>query len=330
MICFDTQPAWRDLVGAAWDWDRSSHPTLGEVDVTVTDAGDRRPLTAGIGSFGIPDEAYGFLDDTGATGYRFTLSEAGARYGKKSEPGMVLKIVYAKSLDGAFAEMLAELNMPGSYYRWQLGASEMRPGPFIGSTEAWVSLALKEIMLQAVEGDFDSVAFVTGQQSAAVVDEARQKVADTIAVYRKESNESERYPELDDNVDVRYDLVTYSTRDRTEPQQTFESRSLTPSEMKELLGDEIGQKAIDGADAAAGEKFEMQTDGMTVGDRGLKEFYGKIVPAAANKLLKKFAKTKLKEVAVSAGNYRTLRTSHLGFDVTDELAKSISRAGATA
>ena len=55
-------------------------------------------------------EELGFLDDTGATGYRFTLSEAGARYGKKSEPGMVLKIVYAKSLDGAFAEMLAELD----------------------------------------------------------------------------------------------------------------------------------------------------------------------------------------------------------------------------
>ncbi len=63
VICFDTQPAWRDLVGAAWDWDRSSHPPLGEVDVTVTDAGDRHPLTAGIGSFAIPDEAYGFLDE---------------------------------------------------------------------------------------------------------------------------------------------------------------------------------------------------------------------------------------------------------------------------
>lgn len=61
VICFDTQPAWPETVGASWDWDRSSHPPLGEIRVTVTDAGRAHPVTAGLESFSIVDEAYGFL-----------------------------------------------------------------------------------------------------------------------------------------------------------------------------------------------------------------------------------------------------------------------------
>lgn len=61
VICFDTQPAWPETVGAAWDWDRSSHPPLGEIGVTVTAAGRRHPLTRGLEPFSIVDEAYGFL-----------------------------------------------------------------------------------------------------------------------------------------------------------------------------------------------------------------------------------------------------------------------------
>lgn len=61
VICFDTQPAWHDTVGASWDWDRSSHPPLGEILVTVTDAGRGHPVTAGLEPFSIVDEAYGFL-----------------------------------------------------------------------------------------------------------------------------------------------------------------------------------------------------------------------------------------------------------------------------
>ena len=63
VICFDTQPAWPELVGAAWNWERSSHPPFGDVEVIVTAEGDRHPLTAGLGPFCIRDEAYGFLDE---------------------------------------------------------------------------------------------------------------------------------------------------------------------------------------------------------------------------------------------------------------------------
>lgn len=62
VICFDAHPGWTATVGAAWDWDRSSHPPLGEMSVAATDIGRRHPLTSDIGDFDVVDEAYGFLD----------------------------------------------------------------------------------------------------------------------------------------------------------------------------------------------------------------------------------------------------------------------------
>ena len=63
VICFDAEPHWRALIGAPWNWERSSHPPVGEVCVQVTAVGRRHPITAGIEPFCIVDELYGFLDD---------------------------------------------------------------------------------------------------------------------------------------------------------------------------------------------------------------------------------------------------------------------------
>ncbi len=61
VICFDAQPLWTSAVGAAWQWDRSSHPPIGDVEVAVTDSGHLHPITEGLDDFDIVDEAYGFL-----------------------------------------------------------------------------------------------------------------------------------------------------------------------------------------------------------------------------------------------------------------------------
>ncbi len=58
-ICFDDWSDWRDMVGAAWDWDRSHHPPLGEMRVRVRGP---HPVVDGIDDFTIHDEAYGFMD----------------------------------------------------------------------------------------------------------------------------------------------------------------------------------------------------------------------------------------------------------------------------
>jgi uncharacterized protein len=58
-ICFDDWPGWRDLVGAAWVWDVSSHPPLGDMQVRVQ---GNHPVVEGIEDFTVFDEAYGFMD----------------------------------------------------------------------------------------------------------------------------------------------------------------------------------------------------------------------------------------------------------------------------
>jgi uncharacterized protein len=60
-ICFDDWPEWGQIVGGAWNWDRSSHPPLGEAHVSVMS--DAHPIVAGLGDFALVDEVYGFLDE---------------------------------------------------------------------------------------------------------------------------------------------------------------------------------------------------------------------------------------------------------------------------
>lgn len=63
-ICFDDWPEWRELLGGVWRWDVSSHPPLEPDPVTVTVTTAAHPIVAGIGTFRIVDEVYGFLDRT--------------------------------------------------------------------------------------------------------------------------------------------------------------------------------------------------------------------------------------------------------------------------
>jgi len=59
-ICFDDWPAWRDIVGGAWRWGRSSHPPYGRVEVRLAE--HVHPMLAGLADFTIEDEVYGDLD----------------------------------------------------------------------------------------------------------------------------------------------------------------------------------------------------------------------------------------------------------------------------
>lgn len=59
-ICFDDWPAWREIVGGAWNWERSSHPPLAAMTVRIR--GGEHPIVAGLADFELVDECYGFLD----------------------------------------------------------------------------------------------------------------------------------------------------------------------------------------------------------------------------------------------------------------------------
>lgn len=63
VVCFDAEPTWRSLCGAAWRWGTSGHPSVGETEVTITTGGRAHAITAGLTDFSIHDEVYGFLDE---------------------------------------------------------------------------------------------------------------------------------------------------------------------------------------------------------------------------------------------------------------------------
>ncbi len=55
LVSFDDWPEWGDLIGGRWDWARSHHPPLGEVEIRCD---PDHPVTTGLGTFTLFDECY--------------------------------------------------------------------------------------------------------------------------------------------------------------------------------------------------------------------------------------------------------------------------------
>lgn len=58
-ICFDTWPQWRDVLGGAWVWGKSSHPAWGPVETRMD---PQHVLTRGLTPWSSSDEVYSDLD----------------------------------------------------------------------------------------------------------------------------------------------------------------------------------------------------------------------------------------------------------------------------
>lgn len=59
-VCFDDWPEWGAIVGAAWNWKRSTHPAPRALEIEVRP--EAHPIVAGIERFEVEDEVYSFLD----------------------------------------------------------------------------------------------------------------------------------------------------------------------------------------------------------------------------------------------------------------------------
>jgi type 1 glutamine amidotransferase len=63
-ICFDDWPEWRDVLGGAWNWERSSHPPAAPVHARVVSAeAALHPAMRGVSpELHLVDEVYGEVD----------------------------------------------------------------------------------------------------------------------------------------------------------------------------------------------------------------------------------------------------------------------------
>jgi hypothetical protein len=205
-------------------------------------------------------------------------------------------------------------------------ASMVPAAPFVTKTEGWLNLALKRIAMMAVEGGYDKVAFVNGEQSADRYDLSKQ--IDSIR-YTKNDNGTYRFAAMRGG------------------QAVSREERATASRLEDLAGKEIAQKIV------SGEGVQRERNGNTapytelagldlkVGGQGMIKFYDQIVPQALNKLLPKIGGEKLGAVNIGSMDTKQGREGDAllaqlgvevegkrppmqpGFDVTDKMRETV-------
>lgn len=197
-----------------------------------------------------------------------------------------------------------ELRKQDSFYRGLPPSA-----PFVTKTEGWLNLALKRIAMMAVDGGYDKVAFVNGEQSADRYDLSKQL---SRVAYREGR------------------LQGYSVDGAL-----VMSKSIEPAELPDFVGKELGAKMAENAqkDAKARKAVrqaikddlpEEQIDALRdqlnaipdeysgldlkVGGKGMIKFYDEIVPQALSKLLSKLGGEKLSMVTMGEpAKYRAIQ-----------------------
>jgi hypothetical protein len=144
--------------------------------------------------------------------------------------------------------------------------------PFVTKTEGWLNLALKRVAMLAVEGGYDKVAFVNGEQSADRYDLSKQI----------DSIKFNKMP--DGNI--------FWTAYREGSRVT--GADSKPSELADQVGKELAEKML-----AQDGPGELSGIDLKVGGEGMKTFYDQIVPQAVNKLLPKIGGQRLGTVDIA-------------------------------
>ena len=205
----------------------------------------------------------------------------------------------------------ATLDDAKRFARQSLAKVGIPRAPFVESTDGWLNLTLKNVIIDAINEGYDRVAFVNGKQSA--------------DRYRL----SKRVQSID------YIDKTPMGQVRTGPYEigvtglNGESIKLPQSEFAQnelagLVGEEIAEKIISGQGQAGGGRMTLRGVDLEVGGKGMIDFYDKIVPAAANKLLKRLGGGKATVIDAGTG------ADQIGFDITDAMRKSVTDAGGMA
>ena len=182
--------------------------------------------------------------------------------------------------------------------------------PYVETTDGWLNLGLKQIMLEAVRGGYDSVAFVSGQQSADRYDLSKRVES---IVFNKNMDGTFNYQ------------VTLRDTESDEP----DGDNKTLEQIEETFGKEIAQKMdaatpADTVDATEQEDMfpnELSGLDLKVGGEGMQNFYNKIVPTAMGKLLKKYGGGKLNDVVLPNMKQQEMEADaeRMGMNVADVL-----------
>lgn len=159
--------------------------------------------------------------------------------------------------------------------------------PFIGATDKWLSLALKRVIKMAVDGGYDKVAFVNGEQSADRYDLSKQ--VDSI-VYG------------DDNSLVAYDKNG----------NTVLGKTVKEVDLEDAIGKEVAKKLIETKPNADGDRVLNNAD-LKIGGSGMKAFYNTIVPNTAKEVIRKLGGGQMEAVSLQVDRKMTASTERTAY-----------------
>jgi hypothetical protein len=189
--------------------------------------------------------------------------------------------------------------------------------PFVETTDGWLNLGLKHVMLEAINGGYDRVAFVDGDQSVTRYKDALTEAVDEVEIDRNDDG-------------------TYNYKAIKDGKELKAEESVTAERIEELFGKSGGADLIQQADAFPDQINTIKSEDIKIGGEGMRKFYDNVLPAALNKLLKKYGGEKLQKIEIDTrvpednSYYETLTDDDIirqsGFDVTDTM-REIVRQG---
>lgn len=167
-------------------------------------------------------------------------------------------------------ELQSDWHQNGRKKGYGKGTKKVPDAPF---KKNWHELGLKRMIQEAVENDYEKIAWTTGKQQASRY--SLEKEIDTV-VYNKQSG----YLQASKNGD-----------------EVIFKKVASDEEVANLLGKEITNRLIDPKQSTRENIFVLQGEDVKFGGDGMKAFYDEIVPNTAKKLFKKYnVKPKLEEL----------------------------------
>ena len=151
--------------------------------------------------------------------------------------------------------------------------------PFVETTSGWLELGLKQILLEAVNGGYDRVAFVDGDQSVERYRQALTEAVDEVEITRNDDG-----------------TYTYSAIKGGKPVQG--EQSVSANRINEVFGKAGSKQLLEEADTKPDEIHTIASGDIEIGGEGMRKFYDTIVPQALGKMLKKLGGDKIEEVNI--------------------------------
>jgi hypothetical protein len=238
----------------------------------------------------------------------------------------------------------------------KIGTVGLPPAPFVQNTEDWVNLSLKRLITDAVNNGYKKVAFINGEQSADRYDLSKQVTSIGWKTYDEKAGAVSsakvvtidmggEWVVRDGNNDLLAEGFTskesasqyaadyagatvraeggnylYLTLDKDGTVKDVPDGSISSKEqfigkgLDEIIGKGLAEKIV------SEQGGSLSGEGLKIGGEGMKKFYDQIVPATANKLLKKLGGGKLEPMQIGDNQ-------QLGFTITPEMVELVKKQG---